>query len=416
MMARMDDSRHERLLDRYADLALDVGVGLRPGQRVLLRSDIAAAPLARRIAAAAYRAGSPFVDVRWSDAEVTRERFLHAPDGSFEELPTGRARAFEAMAARGDALVTIHAPDPDLLAAADPERVATARAANGRAMRPFSRYLMSDRVPWTVLAAPTAPWATKVFPDADPETATARLWDAVLAAVRLDRDDPVGAWNAHIDALEARARHLDACRFASLRYRGPGTDLTVGLADGHVWKGGASHAESGARFVANLPTEEVFTAPHRERVDGTVRASLPLAYGGRTIEGFELTFEAGRVVAARAERGGDVLDRLLDTDEGARRLGEVALVSADSPIRASGLLFYDTLFDENAASHLALGEAYRFCAEDGPSLSDEAAAGRGLNDSVLHVDFMIGGPDVDVDGVHADGATEPVMRAGRFVI
>lgn len=417
MMAPMSDElSHDDLLDRYADLALHVGVGLRPGQRVLLRTDIAAAPLARRIVAAAYRAGAPYVDVRYGDEQVDLARFRHAPDGSFEALPTGRTEAYVAMAERGDAVISLGAGDPELLAEVDPERVATARAANGRAMKPFSRHVMSDRVPWTVLAVPTPAWAAKVFPDDPPERALERLWQAVFQATRVDRDDPVGAWNSHVEALEDRARQLNESRYAALRFRGPGTDLTVGLADDHVWKGGASHAASGQRFVANLPTEEVFTAPHANRVAGTVRAAMPLAYGGRLIEGFELDFEDGRVVAARAEGGEEVLTRLLDTDEGARRLGEVALVSVDSPIHRTGLLFYNTLFDENAASHVALGEAYRFCVEGGPSMSDEEAAAHGLNESAMHVDFMIGTPESDVDGVRADGGSEPLIRAGRFEI
>ena len=417
MMARMIDlASRTTALDRYADLALNVGVGLRPGQRVLLRSDLAAAPLARRIAAAAYRAGAPYVDLQWSDQEATLARYRHAPADSFEELPLGRAEAYAAMAERGDAVISIDASDPELLREIDPARVATARAANGRAMKPFSRFMMADRVPWTVLAVPTPAWAALVFPEEDGERAVARLWEAIFAATRIDLDDPVAAWNAHLDVLGERARHLNERRFASLRFRGPGTDLTVGLADDHVWKGGASHAAGGQRFVANLPTEEVFTAPHRERVSGTVRAALPLAYGGRLIEEFELDFEGGRVVAARAEHGEEVLRRLLDTDEGARRLGEVALVSVDSPIHRSGLLYYNTLFDENAASHIALGEAYRFCVHDGPALPDDDVAARGLNESVLHVDFMIGTSRTDVDGLRADGGSEPVMRAGRFVI
>lgn len=415
MMARMD-SDHDAQLDRYAELALHVGVGLRPGQRLLLRSPVAAAPLARRIAAAAYRAGSPYVHVDWSDEEITRSRFLLAPDGSFEEVPLGRAAALTGMAERGDAIVSIDAADPELLAEADPQRVATSRAATQRAMKPFSRILMADGAPWTIVAVPTPAWAAKVFPDEDAATATDRLWRAIFAATRLDRDDPVAAWREHVATLEARARALNERRYRSLRFRGPGTDLTVGLADGHVWKGGLSTTGEGQDFVANLPTEEVFTAPHRARVDGTVRAAVPLAYGGRLIDGFTLRFEAGRVVDARAETGQDVLDRLLATDDGARRLGEVALVSVDSPIHRSGLLFYDTLFDENAASHLALGEAYRFSVEGGTRMSDEAASAAGLNDSLAHVDFMIGTPETDVDGVAAEGDAEAVMRSGRFVI
>lgn len=415
MMAGMD-SGHDILLDRYAELALHVGVGLRPGQRLLLRSPVSAAPLARRIAAAAYRAGSPYVHVDWSDEEITKTRFLLAPDGSFEEVPLGRSEAMTAMAKRGDAIVSIDAADPELLAEADPERVATSRAATQRAMKPFSRILMADGAPWTIVAVPTPAWAAKVFPDLEEASATERLWRAIFAATRLDRDDPVAAWQEHVATLEARARALNERRYRSLRFRGPGTDLTVGLADGHVWKGGLSSTDAGQDFVANLPTEEVFTAPHRERVDGTVLAAVPLAYGGRLIDGFTLRFEAGRVVSARAERGQDVLDRLLATDEGARRLGEVALVSIDSPIHRSGLLFYNTLFDENAASHVALGEAYRFSVEGGTRMSDEEASAAGLNDSLAHVDFMIGTPETDVDGVGAAGEAEAVMRSGRFVI
>ncbi len=412
-MAGMD---HDAMLDRYAELALQVGVGLRPGQRLLLRSPLAAAPLARRIAAAGYRAGAPYVHVQWSDDEVTRARYLLAPEGSFEELPLGEAEAMRAMAERGDAVVSIDASDPELLADADPARVSTARAARQRAMKPFSRLLMAERAPWTVLAAPSPAWARKVFPDLDADAAMTALWGAIFAAVRLDRDDPVGAWRMHVEALEGRARLLNERRFAALSFRAPGTELTVGLADGHVWKGGQSATPDGATFVPNLPTEEVFTAPHRARVDGTVRASLPLAYGGRLIEDFSLRFEAGRVVEARAARGQDVLDRLLDTDEGARRLGEVALVSVDSPVHRSGVLFYDTLFDENAASHVALGEAYRFSVEGGTAMADEEAAAAGLNDSLAHVDFMIGSSETDVDGLKEDGTPAPLMRSGRFVI
>lgn len=413
MMVRMD---FDATLDRYADLAVHVGVGLRPGQRVVLRTPIAAAPLARRIAAAAYRAGAPYVTVQYSDDEIAKVRFAEAPEDSFDEVALGHAEAMERMAERGDAFVSIDASDPEALKAADPARVAVARVATQRAMKAFMGYSMADRVPWTILAAPEPAWAAKVFPNDDEATAVAKLWDAIFAATRMDHDDPVAAWTEHAATLGARAATLSQRCYDALHFRGPGTDLTVGLADGHVWKGGGSVTPDGQRFVPNLPTEEVFTAPHAQRVDGTVRASLPLSFGGRLIDGFSLEFADGRVVAARAESGQEVLDQLLDSDEGARHLGEVALVSIDSPIYRSGLLFYETLYDENAASHIALGRAYRMSVDGGPDMSEEQAAAAGLNDSLVHVDFMIGTPETDVDGVRSDGSREPIMRAGRFVI
>lgn len=411
-MARMVEPAR---LDRYADLALNVGVNLRPGQRLVVRSPIEAAPLVRALAAAAYRMGAPYVTAMWSDPEIARLRYDLAPDGSFDEVPFGEGAALAGMAERGDAFVSIDAKDPELLRDADPERVATARAAAQRSLQAFRRFVMTGGVAWTIVAAATPAWAVKVFPEDAADTATDRLWEAIFTAVRLDEDDPVAAWQAHVAALEARSQHLNERRYRALRFSGAGTDLTVGLADAHVWRGGQSVTNDGQAFVPNLPTEEVFTAPHRDRVDGTVRASLPLAYAGRVIDGLWLRLREGRVVEAGADAGEEVLTRLLDSDDGARRLGEVALVSVDSPIRRSGRLFFDTLFDENAASHLALGEAYRICTEGGEALGDEEVAARGLNDSLTHVDFMIGGAETDVEGIREDGGEEPVMRGGRFV-
>lgn len=411
-MARMPDAER---LDRYADLALHVGVNVREGQRLVLRSPIEAAPLARRIAAAAYRAGVPYVDVQWSDDAITHARFRYAPDGTFEELPLGRADALARAAERGDAFVTLDARDPDLLADVDPARVALVEAAAQRAQRPFTRLLMADAVPWTILAVPTSAWARKVFPERTEAEGLAALWRAVFTATRVDEDDPVAAWQRHVEVLARRAAGLNASRFAALRFRGPGTDLRVGLADGHAWQGGATRTPSGQVFVPNLPTEEVFTAPHRAAVCGTVRASMPLAYAGRVIEDFGLTFEAGRVVSAHAQKGEDVLMRLLDTDEGARRLGEVALVPSGGPVQQAGVLFYKTLFDENAAIHLALGQGYRFTLRGGTQLDDGDARAHGLNESLAHVDFMIGHGDMDVLGVDDAGGEHAVMRAGRFV-
>ena len=403
-------------LQRYAHVILHVGVGLQSGQRLVVRAPIEAADLVREVVRAAYEHGSPYVHVLWSDDAVTLTRFESAPEGSFSEVPYGAAEAMEGMAARGDAVVSILGSDPELLAGVDAGRVAESRAANQKAMAPFYRYIMSDGVAWTIAAVPTHAWAKRVFPDAAEGDALARLWDAVTTAVRLDRDDPVAAWSEHVDGLERLASRLNDHRFDVLHFTAPGTDLTVGLADGHLWKGGGSVAPSGTPFVANLPTEEVFTAPYAARVNGTVAASKPLAYNGRLIEGLRMTFEEGVAVHAEADRGQEALDGLLATDDGARRLGEVALVSVDSPIHQSGVLFLETLFDENAAVHIALGRAYRFNVEGGPSMSEGEAAEAGLNDSLTHVDFMIGSEAMDVDGIKSDGTVTPIMRAGRFVL
>ena len=398
----------------YAELLIRVGVDLRAGQGLLVRAPIESAPLVREVARVAYRVGSPLVDVMWSDDAVTRARFELGPEGSFERVPQWRADGRLAMYRQGFASLAVVGDDPDLLAGTDPKRWATYIRASQQANRPAQAISMRDGIPWCVAAYPGLSWARKVNAGVPDGLAVARLWDAIFTATRVDAADPVGAWREHSQRLKALAERLNARRYAALRFRGPGTDLRVGLAEGHVWVGASARTPEGQEFMPNMPTEEVFTAPHRARVDGTVRASMPLASGGAVIEGFALRFEDGRVVEARAERGQDELDRILDSDEGARSLGEVALVPASSPIARSGVLFYETLFDENAASHIALGKAYPNTVGGGEAMDDAEAAAAGLNDSITHVDFMIGSAEVDVDGELEDGRVEAVMRAGEW--
>jgi aminopeptidase len=302
-----------------------------------------------------------------------------------------------------------------MLAGTDPDRFSTFLKAWRPATKPYSDLAMNDRIAWSVAAAAAPAWAKRVFPELPEADAVARLWDAIFAATRIDEADPVGAWRAHTDGLKAMKERLNEQRFAALRFRAPGTDLRVGLADGHVWDGGVSRTPGGTEFVANMPTEEVFTAPHRAQVDGVVRASMPLAYNGTIIDDFELTFEAGRVVKATAGTGQKALDNILDTDEGSRRLGEVALVPASSPIARTGLLFLETLFDENAACHIALGKAYGLTVRGSDDMTPEQRAEVGMNESLSHVDFMIGSSEMDVDGERADGDLVPLMRAGEWV-
>ncbi|HZW28329.1 MAG TPA: aminopeptidase [Trueperaceae bacterium] len=411
----MNDSQHATRLERYADLLLRVGVNLQPGQKLMFRTTTEAVELTRLVVAKAYQMGSPYVEVFWSDEGVTRARFLHAPEGSFTNVPEHVAARMVQLAEEGAASLAVSADDPDNLAGTDPKRMATYLEHWRPLMKPYYELSMSDRVAWSGAAAASPAWARRVFPGLPEDEALARLWDAIFHAVRVDAADPVAAWREHTAALLARKERLNERRYAALRFRGPGTDLRVGLADGHQWDGGASYTPGGVEFVANMPTEEVFTAPHRERVDGVVRATKPLAYAGTLIDGIEVTFANGVVTKAVAREGQEALEHVLNTDPGARRLGEVALVPASSPIARTGLLFYETLFDENAACHLALGQGYAMTLQGGQRMSAEERRAAGLNESLTHVDFMIGSDQVDVDGELPSGELEPVMRAGEWV-
>ena len=402
-------------LDRLAEVAVRVGLRLQPGQDLLLTASVEALPLVRRIAEHAYRAGAGLVTPLLSDPEVTLARYRAGSEASFDRaagwLYEGMGHAFDANTAR----LAIAGDDPMLLAGQDPAKVSRASKANSIAYKPAMERIVTFGINWNIVAYPGAAWAKQVFPDLAPEAAVKRLAEAIFAASRVDRDDPIAAWAEHNAALATRTAMLNRHRFSALHYSGPGTDLTIGLADGHEWHGGASTARNGITCNPNIPTEEVFTTPHALRVEGHVASTKPLSYQGTLIEGIAVKFEAGRIVEARASRGLDVLEKVLDTDEGARRLGEVALVPHSSPISKSGLLFYNTLFDENAASHIALGQCYSKCFLDGATMTPEEVAQKGGNQSAIHIDWMIGSDRVDVDGVHLDGARVPLIRAGEWV-
>lgn len=401
-------------LRTYAELLLKVGVNLQPGQKLLLRTSTEAVELTRLVVELAYKMGSPFVEVMWSDDGVTRSRFMHGPEGSFSIISQHRPQMMIDLAKEGAASLSIVADDPDMLAGTDPKRMATFLEAWRPNLKPYYDMAMNDQIPWCVSAAASPAWAQRVFPRLSEAAAVERLWDAIFDATRVTTEDPVAAWREHADMLLAAKTRLNEKRYAALHFTGPGTDLRVGLADGHKWDGGDSESAAGNRFMANMPTEEVFTAPHRAKVDGVVRATKPLAYNGTIIDDFELRFENGAVVEARAGTGQQALDEILATDEGSRRLGEVALVPASSPIAKTGVLFYETLFDENAACHIALGQAYGVTVSGSEAMNEEQRQAAGMNDSLSHVDFMIGSDRVDVDGVRPDGSVEAVMRAGEW--
>ena len=401
-------------IDRLARVAVQVGLNLQPGQDLVLTAPIAAAPLVRRIAHHAYKAGAGLVTPIFSDEAVTLARYRSARKPSFDRAPDwlyrGMAEAYGNNAAR----MAIVGDNPMLLSEQDPEKVARASRANAIAYRPALEKISNFDINWTLLAWPGQPWARQVFPDLPAREAQAKLADAIFAASRIDGDDPVADWAAHSARLAERSAWLNGQRFAALHFTGPGTDLTVGLADGHEWHGGASTAKNGISCNPNIPTEEVFTTPHALRVTGHVAATKPLSHQGSLIDGIRVRFEEGRITEAHATKGQDVLQKLIDSDEGARRLGEVALVPHSSPISQSGLLFYNTLFDENAASHIALGQCYSKCFVNGATLSPDQIKAQGGNSSIIHVDWMIGSGQVDIDGIGADGSRTPVMRQGEW--
>ncbi len=401
-------------LGKLAETAVKVGVRLQPGQDLFLTAPVAALPLARLIVEQAYKAGAGLVTPIFSDEEIALSRFRFAPEASFDRAPgwlyEGVAKAFAANTAR----LAIVGEDPMLLAEADPAKVARANKANSIAYQPALEKITGFDINWNILAYPTASWAKRVFPGDEDDVAVGKLAEAIFAASRVDGDDPVAAWTAHNSALGRRTEWLNGKTFHALHYSGPGTDLTIGLADGHDWQGGAATAKNGITCNPNIPTEEVFTTPHARRVDGHVVSTKPLSYQGTLIDGIAVKFEAGRIVEAKAARGEDVLKKVLDTDEGAARLGEVALVPHSSPISKSGLLFFNTLFDENAACHIAIGQCYAKCFVDGDKLTPEEIAARGGNKSMIHIDWMIGSDRIDIDGLDADGARTPVFRKGEW--
>lgn len=406
--AQIDETKLEKL----AEVAVRVGLNLQPGQDLILTAPIVALPLVRKIVEAAYKAGAGLVTPIFSDEEVNLARYRYGADGVFDKAPNwlynGMAEAFSNNTAR----MAVVADNPMLLAEQDPAKVARAGKANALAYKPASKPISNFEINWNIVAYPGEAWAKQMFPDLPADQAVAKLADAIFAACRVDQPDPVAAWKKHSANLNARTEWLNAQKFHALHYTGPGTDLTIGMADGHRWVGGATRAKNGVLCIPNMPTEEVFSTPHAHRVDGYVRASKPLAHQGSLIDGIEVRFEGGKIVEAKATKGEDVFLELIDNDEGARRLGEVALVPHGSPISKSGLLFYNTLFDENAASHIALGRCYSECF-DGHYTPEEIAE-RGGNDSIIHVDWMIGSGELNIDGLDADGNRTPVFRNGEW--
>lgn len=413
---RFDSLSFEEKLDRFAQLAVTVGLNVQHGQEVLISASTEMMPLVRRITEYAYQAGALLVTTTYSDDEAILARYRYASDASFDYsaqwMADGVATAFKSGAAR----LALAGANPALLAGQNPDKVSRANIAGSRANKPAMEMITRHAINWSIVAAATPAWARLVFPSLAENEAVEKLWEAIFHASRATSEDPVAAWKAHSAHIHERVAYLNAKRFHALRFRSEDgrTDLTVGLADDHLWAGGGGEAGNGVFCNANIPTEECFTTPHKDRVNGVVYASKPLSHQGTLIENICCRFEGGKIVEATATAGEEALQRLIGADDGARRLGEVALVPHSSPIAQSGLLFWNTLFDENAASHIALGQAYATCLIDGEHMEEEALTAKGANTSLIHVDWMIGSGQMNVDGIYADGRVEPLMRLGEW--
>lgn len=401
-------------LEKYAELIVKTAVHIQPGQELWINAPIHAPELVRLVVKRAYEEGAKRVHVEWQDEIVTQMTYKLAPDEAFEQYPKWRAQGVTELAEQGGAYLLIESDDPELLKDVDPKRIANYSRVASAALAKWREYMSSKKMTWSIVAAPSDNWAKRVFPGLDAQAAVEALWQTIFRAIRVDQANPVQAWEAHNANLLAKRAYLNGKQYKKLHYRAPGTDLIVELPDNHLWNGGISKNAQGNTFNPNVPTEEVYTAPRREGTHGVVRSTKPLSYRGNLIENFSLTFENGRVVDFEAETGSDALKTMLELDENSRYLGEAALVPHQSPISQSNIIFFNTLFDENASNHLALGNAYPTCVEGGTAMSLEELLQAGLNQSILHVDFMVGSSEMDIDGITKDGQVEPVFRKGNW--
>ena len=405
------------LLQKYAKLAVKVGINIQKGQMLVVNSPVACYELTREIARSAYEEGASYVMVRWSDDVITKDYFTYAPMEVITEVPEYVVSQGHFIVDKGAALLSITAPTPGLMKDVDGAKLLASAKASNEKMAFMRKYTMSNEGQWLVLAAPTVAWAEKVFPGLKGEEATDKLWAAILSACRVtENNDPIQEWNDHMDRLAKHNKMLNEYDFECLRFKnGVGTDLEVKLVEGHIWGGGGEDSQKGVYFAPNIPTEETFTMPHSHGVNGKVVATMPLNYQGKLIEDFYLVFKDGAVVEYGAKKEEDALKSLIELDEGSKRLGEVALISHDSPISNMNILFYNTLFDENASCHLALGNAYPMNMKDSDKMTEDELMNKGYNKSSTHVDFMFGSSDMEIVGVKKDGTIVKVFEKGNFV-
>jgi aminopeptidase len=415
-------SKFEQKLEKYAEIILKIGLNFQPKQRLLIggatnsRDGVffEAAPLVRIIAKKAYQMGARLVDVVWGDEQLRLIRFKYGPKKSLKEYPKWRIDARLNISQAGDANLHFTTSNPDLLNDVELGLIAKFQLHLHKHLKPVLDLVGQYALNWAIAAVPTQAWADKIFPDIPSNERIQKLWDVIFKICRIDEDDPISAWQEHNETLHKRCLYLNKKQYKALKLTSPETDLTVGLPKGHIWHGGSVKTNKGINFIPNLPTEEIFTLPHKDRVDGIVKTTRPVFYQGQVVDECVFEFSNGRIIKAEAKIGNEVIRKTIGIDEGARRLGELALVANSSPISQTGLLFYNILIDENASNHIAIGQAYRNSLKDGDIMTDDEFIAAGGNDSLLHIDFMIGSAEMNVDGILEDETTEAVMRNGDW--
>lgn len=404
----------EENLEKYAGLLVKTGINIQKGQTLVVNAPIHGAYFVRKIAKKAYESGAKNVHVEYSDEQLSLIKYMNAPDEAFKEYPIWKADGFAQMAEKDYAFLSLSSSNPDLLKEVNPDKIAAANKAHGEAMAVFRKHISNSTVSWCVAAMPSPEWSQKVFPDASPEEAMIQLWDNIFQATRSDKEDPVAAWNNHLEQLNKKMDFLNKNPIKTLHYKGEGTDLVVELPENHIWMGGGEDNAKGVYFIANMPTEEIFTMPLKTGVNGIVTSTKPLSYGGNLINNFTLTFRNGKIIDFSAEQGYETLEKLIGTDEGSHYLGEVALVPHDSPVSNTDIIFFNTLFDENASCHFAIGSAYPTNIEGGADMDQDELDAHGVNTSITHVDFMVGSPGLDIEATMVDGAKKMIFKEGNW--
>lgn len=406
----------EKAIEKYVELVIKKGINLQKGQILVINSPVETFEFTRELTAKAYEVGASEVVVNWFDEISLKYKYLYGEDKIFDIFPEWQKEFYEYYRKKGAAFLSIYSTDPDVLKEVDKNRVARYEKAKGIALKEYRDNIMENSNQWSVVSIPTKAWAKRVFPELKEEFAINEMWKLILHIVRADKEDPILEWEKHLNILKNRMDYLNSKKFEKLIYKNSlGTNLEIGLPEGHRWISGGENSKEGVYFVANIPTEEIFTMPHREKVNGVVVSTKPLIYGGSTIKDFTLKFVDGKIVEYSAKVGEEILGKLLDIDENSRYLGEVALVEFKSPISKSKKIFYNNLYDENASCHLALGAAYPVCLENSEGLGEEELLEKGVNISMIHEDFMIGSEDMEIIGVDKNGEETLLMKDGNFV-